>query len=235
MIGKLLGMLMTFFAAVCVATVISAAALVFYYAQSWKVTKERAGQAMAILQGTSPEALLPPPPPKKQNDAEQPGYEKLMADHDLERLQVDQRQAMIRALTQQFQDQLDKVEAERKRVQAVSDDLQQKLDEMKNAANNSGMTTVQDTMEKLKPKQAKELIMQRLDKGETDVVAKMLTNMSDGKRAKIIAEFKSKEDLEKIGVVLNRIRQGQPTAEMIDETEKRIQAPKGPETLPPNG
>ena len=232
--GKLLGMLITFIAAVCVATVISAATLAFYYAQSWKVTKERAGQAMAILQGTSPEALLPPPPPKKQTDSEQPGYEKMLAEHDLERLQADQRQAMIRALTQQFQDQLDKVEAERKRVQAVSDDLQQKLDEMKNAANNSGMTTVQETMEKLKPKQAKELIMQRLDKGETDVVAKMLTNMSDGKRAKIIAEFKSTEDMEKIGVVLNRIRQGQPTAEMVDETEKRIQPSKGPEPLPSN-
>ncbi len=234
MIGKLLGMMMTFLAAICVATVISAAALVFYYAQSWKVTKERAGQAMAILQGTSPEALLPPSLPKKQTDSEQPGYEKRLADHDLERLQADQRQAMIRALTQQFQDQLDKVEAERKRVQAVSDDLQQKLDEMKNAANNSGMVTVQDTMEKLKPKQAKELIMQRLDKGETDVVAKMLANMSDGKRAKIIAEFKSSEDMEKIGVVLNRIRQGQPTAEMVDETEKRIQPPKGSEPLPSN-
>ena len=167
---------------------------------------------------------------KKQNDAEQPGYEKLQAEHDLERLQVDQRQAMIRALTQQFQDQLDKAETERKRVQAVSDDLQAKLDEMKNAANASGMATVQETLEKLKPKQAKELIMQRLDKGETDVVGKMLTNMSDGKRAKIIAEFKSADDMEKIGVVLNRIRQGQPDAGLADETEKRIQPSKGPGT-----
>ena len=234
MIGKLMGMLTTFIAAVCVATVISAATLVFYYAQSWKVTKERAGQAMAILQGTSPEALLPPAPPKKQNDSEQPGYEKLLAEHNLERLQVDQRQAMIRALTQQFQNQLDKAEAERKRVQSVSDDLQAKLDEMKSKANDAGMATVQDTLEKLKPKQAKELIMQRLDKGELDVVAKMLTNMSDGKRAKIIAEFKTADDMEKIGVVLNRIRQGQPTAEMADETERKIQPPKGPETSPPD-
>ncbi len=143
---------------------------------------------------------------------------------------MDQRQAMIRALTQQFQDQLDKVDAERKRVQAVSDDLQAKLDEMKNTANDSGMATVQETLEKLKPKQAKELIMQRLEKGEIDVVAKMLTNMSDGKRAKIIAEFKSTDDMEKIGVVLNRIRQGQPAAELVDETEKRIQPPKRPGT-----
>jgi hypothetical protein len=228
MIGKLLGILTTFIAAVCVASVISAAALVFYYAQSWKVTKERAGQAMAILQGTNPADLLPPPPPKKP-DAEQPGYEKLLAEHDLQRLQVDQREAMIRAMIRQYQDQLDKVETERKRVQSVSDDLQAKLDEMKNGANNAGMTTVQDTLEKLKPKQAKELIVQRWDKGDYDVVATLLANMSDGKRAKIIAEFKtsSPEDMEKIGAILNRIRQGQPAAELADETEKKLQPPKG--------
>jgi hypothetical protein len=230
MIGKLLSMLMTFFAAGCVATVISAAALVFYYAQSWKVTKERAGQAIAILQGTSPEALLPPPPPKKQSDSEQSGYEKLLAEHDLERLKADQREAMIRALIRQFQDQLDKVEVERKRVQAVGDDLQQKLDEMKSSANDAGMATVQETMEKLKPKQAKELILQRLDKGDIDVVAKMLSNMSDSKRAKIIAEFKTPDDMDKIGSVLNRIRQGQPAAELADQTEKKLQPAKGPGT-----
>jgi hypothetical protein len=230
MIGKLLGMLMTFIAAVCVATVISAAVLVFYYAQSWKVTKERAGQAIAILQGTSPEALLPPPPPKKKDDAEQPGFEKLLAEHDLERLKADQREVMIRALIRQFQDQLDTVEVERKRVQSVSDDLQQKLDEIKTSANDAGMATVQETMEKLKPKQAKELIVQRLDKGDVDVVAKMLTAMSDGKRAKIIAEFKTPTEMDKIGAVLNRIRQGQPAADLADETEKKLQPPKGPGT-----
>jgi hypothetical protein len=235
MIGKLLGMLMTFIAAVCVATVISAAALIFYYVQSWKVTKERAGQAMAILQGTSPEALLPPPLPKKQNDSEQPGYEKFVAEHDLERLKADQRETMILALIRQFQDQLDKAEVERKRVQAVSDDLQAKLDEMKNSANDAGMATVQDTMEKIKPKQAKELIVQRLDKGEIDVVAKMLANMSDGKRAKIIAEFKTPDDMDKIGAVLNRIRQGQPATDLADETEKKMQPPKRPGTSAPEG
>jgi hypothetical protein len=227
MIGKLLGMLTMLIAAVCVATVISAAVLVFYYAQSWKVTKERAGQAMAILQGTSPEALLPPAPPKKQGDSEQPGYEKLLAEHDLNRLDLDQRERMLRTNIRQFQDQFDQIAVERKRVQAVSDDLQTKLDEMKNSANDAGMATVQDTMEKLKPKQAKELIVQRLDKGEIDVVARMLANMSDGKRAKIIAEFKSTEDMEKIGAVLNRIRQGQPAAGLADETDKKLQPPKG--------
>ncbi len=72
MIGKLLGMLVSLIAAVCVATVISAAVLLVFYARSWKVDRERFVQAVGILQGKSPELFLPPPPPKKEVDSEQP-------------------------------------------------------------------------------------------------------------------------------------------------------------------
>ncbi len=96
MIGKLLGALMSLVAAVCVATVIAAAVLFAYYAQSWKVTKERAGQALAILQGKSPESLLPPPPPKKENEGEQPAYDQFLAAQGLKTRDLEQREATIR-------------------------------------------------------------------------------------------------------------------------------------------
>jgi peptidyl-tRNA hydrolase len=231
MIGKLMGMLATLIAAVCVATVIAAAVLIAYYAQSWKVTSERAGQAMAILQGKSPESFLPPPPPKKQADSEQPAFDERLAAQNLKTRDLEQRETLIRANIQQFQQELDKIDAERKRVAAVRDDLQAKLEEMNNSAATAGMGAVSDTMATLKPKQAKELIKQQLDKGQTDVVVRLLMSMSDGKRAKIIAEFnKDAHDLEQIGEVLNRIREGQPTAQLVDETGKKLQPPRGPGT-----
>ena len=85
-------------------------------------------------------------------------------------------------------------------------------------------------LRRLKPKQAKELIAQRLEKGDIDVVAHMLMDMPDGKRAKIVAEFKTPSEMEQIGEVLNRIRQGQPSAELVDQTGKKIEPPKGPGT-----
>ncbi len=57
MIGKLLGMLVTLVAVVCIATVIAAVALIMFYARSWKVDHDRFVQAVAILQGKSPESL----------------------------------------------------------------------------------------------------------------------------------------------------------------------------------
>ncbi len=228
MIGKLLGMLVSLVAAVCVATVIAALVLIVFYAQSWKVSRERLVQAMAILQGKSPDVLIPPPPPKKENDSEQPSFEQFLAAQGLKARDLEQRELTVRANIQQFQEELNKIVEEKKHVQSVRDDLQAKLDDMNTSAAAAGVENVLQTLQSLKPKQAKALIAQRLEKGEIDAVVKLLTNMSDGKRAKIIAEFKTAAEMEQIGEVLDRIRQGQPTKSLVDDTGKKLQPPKGP-------
>jgi hypothetical protein len=222
MIGKLLGILISLIAAVCVATVISAVALIMFYSQSWKVNHARLVQALAILQGKSPESLVPPPPPKKANDSEQPAYDQVLNAADLKRLDLDKREMAIRANIQQFQEQLDKIAEVKKHVESVRDDLQATLDEMKIGVKAKGAEDVALLLQSLKPNQAKELIKMRLEKGETDVVVKLLSDMSDSKRAKIIAEFKEKTEMEQIGEVLNRIRQGQPTVDVLDDTGKKL-------------
>ncbi len=228
MIGKLLGMLVTLVAAACVATVIAAVVLIAFYARSWKVDHDRFVQAVAILQGKSPESLLPPPPPKKESDSEQPAYDQFLAAQGLKARDLEQRELTVRANIQQFQEELNKIVEERKRVQSVRDDLQAKLDDLNTSAAAAGTENVLQTLQTVKPKQAKDLLQLRLDKGDIDVVVKLLTNMSDSKRSKIIAEFKTKTEMEQIGEVLDRIRQGQPTAEMVDETGKKLQPPRGP-------
>ena len=228
MIGKLLGMLVTLVAAACVATVIAAVVLIAFYARSWKVDHDRFVQAVAILQGKSPESLLPPPPPKKESDSEQPAYDQFLAAQGLKARDLEQRELTVRANIQQFQEELNKIVEERKRVQSVRDDLQAKLDDLNTSAAAAGTENVLQTLQTVKPKQAKDLLQLRLDKGDIDVVVKLLTDMSDSKRSKIIAEFKTETEMEQIGEVLDRIRQGQPTAEMVDETGKKLQPPRGP-------
>ena len=183
---------------------------------------------MAILQGKSPDVLMPPPPPKKENDSEQPSFEQFLAAQGLKARDLEQRELTVRANIQQFQEELNKIVEEKKHVQSVRNDLKEKLDEMNTSAAAAGVENVLQTLQSLKPKQAKALIAQRLEKGEIDAVVKLLTNMSDGKRAKIIAEFKTAAEMEQIGEVLDRIRQGQPTKSLVDDTGKKLQPPKGP-------
>jgi len=228
MIGKVLGMLVSLLNAVCVATDIAAAVLIVFYAQSWKVNRARLVQAVAILQGKSPESLVPPPPPKRESDSEQPSFEQFLAAQGLKARDLEQRELTVGRNISEFQLELGKIVEEKKRVQSVRDDLQVKLDEMNTGAVAAGTENVLQTLQTLKPKQAKELISQRLEKGDLDVVVKLLAEMSDGKRAKIIAEFKTATEMEQIGEVLDRIRQGQPTKGMIDDTGKKLQPPRGP-------
>jgi regulator of replication initiation timing len=228
MIGKLLGMLGALVAAVCVATVIAAAVLIVFYARSWKVDREHLVQAVAILQGKSPESLLPPPSPKKENDSEQPSYDQFLAAQALKARDLEQRELTVQRNVAQFQDELNKIVEEKKRVQSVRDDLQAKLDDLAASATAKGTEDVAQTIQTLKPNKAKELLAQKLKAGDFDVVVRLLTSMSDGKRAKIIAEFKTPEEMGWIGEVLDRIRQGQPAAGIADETGKKLQPPKGP-------
>ncbi len=229
MIGKLLGMLVSLVAAVCVATVISAVVLIAFYARSWKVDRERFVQAVGILQGKSPESFLPPPPPKKEGNSEQPSYDQFLAAQGLKARDLEQREMTVQANLAQFRKELDNIVAEEKRVQAVRDDLQAELEKLTTSATAEGIANVSQTLQSLKPKQAQELLAQRLKKGDIDVVVSLLTSMSDSKRAKIIAEFKDNEDeRQQIGEVLERIRQGQPKAGVANETEKKLQPPKGP-------
>ena len=51
-----------------------------------------------------------------------------------------------------------------------------------------------------------------LDQKEVDDVVALLSGMTEGKRAKIIAEFKTPAEIDEIGDVLRRIRQGAPAA-----------------------
>ena len=46
--------------------------------------------------------------------------------------------------------------------------------------------------------------------------------MTEGKRAKIIAEFKTQAEIDEIGDVLRRIRQGAPAANVAESNEKKM-------------
>ena len=227
MIGKLLGMLASLVSAVCVATVIAALVLYMYYTNAWKVTHEHTVQALAILQGKSPESLVPPPPPKSDKEGEQPAYDQILEARAMKARDLELREQAVRTNLQQLQSELKKIAEEKNRVQLVSEDFQAKLGALQKSSTSAGMGINLTTLQSLKPKEAKIQLTQMLEKGEMDDVVRILSDMSDNKRAKIIGEFKAASEAEQIGEVLRRIRQGQPAAAVAEDAGKRLQPPKG--------
>ena len=85
-----------------------------------------------------------------------------------------------------------------------------------------GREDARRTLETIKPKQAKELLMQMLEHNEMDDVAILLEGMTEGKRAKIFAEFKAPAEVDTLGEVLRRIRLGEPAARVAKTAAQKV-------------
>lgn len=229
MIGKLLSGLVSVIAAICVATVIAEGILAVYYAKTWHVDRLKLLQALAIAQGTNPADLVESSGPEKvETSTEQVSYNQVLEARALKCRDIELREQAIRGAGQQLQLEQRKVAEEKKLFLQTQGAFKTELAAKSKGAAATGMEDARRTLETLKPKQAKELIVQMLEKSEMDEVVVMLAAMTDGKRAKIIGEFKSSTEEEQIGEVLRRIRQGMPTSTMVDNTQKKLEPPRGP-------
>ena len=81
-------------------------------------------------------------------------------------------------------------------------------------------------LESIKAKQAKELLLEMLDQQEINDVVTLLKGMPNVKAAKIIGEFKTPDELEKIGQVLRLIREGTPVSDLVANTREKLEQPK---------
>ena len=64
-----------------------------------------------------------------------------------------------------------------------------------------------------------------IEANEMDDVVSIMGAMPIARRAKIITEFKSPEEVEKLGDVLRLIREGVPQVDLIEKTKDQIKQP----------
>jgi flagellar motility protein MotE (MotC chaperone) len=231
MIGKLLRVLVAALVYTCVATVIAACVLVVWYGRAWHVDRPRLMHALAAVQGVDLEGMKDQGlGPRAKESGEQPSYEQLLEARAAKTRDLELREQALRTNLQQVLSEQRKFADEKKRLQQLRDGFQEELAAMQKGAAATGREDVRRTLETLKPKQAKELLAQMLERKELDDVVTLMTTMSDGKRAKIIAEFKTPEEIKQMDEILRRVRQGQPGAGAAENTQKQLQPPKGPGT-----
>ncbi|MHB8900510.1 MAG: hypothetical protein ACYC6Y_17290, partial [Thermoguttaceae bacterium] len=74
----------------------------------------------------------------------------------------------------------------------------------------------------LEPEQAKQFLVDMLDKQETEEVVILVTGMDERRRAAILGEFQTPEEVTKIAEVLRLIRQGHPKAAVAKEVSQKV-------------
>jgi hypothetical protein len=196
----------------------------------WKgaMTDERTFGMLAELQG-----IKAKPPKEKEAvltaDAEQASIEQILQarlrtslDLDLRESAVDKALGDLRALEEQ-------IKGETSRLDYWKRDFDARLAKLETAATDAALLELQRTLEAIQPKQAKDQIMKMLEDPTTasdnpmhDVVTVMKAMPLD-KRRKILGEFKTQPEIEKLAEIIREIRLGTPDSELLRGTREQLQ------------
>ena len=219
MITRLLKNAVTLVLYFCAATLLAQLIIVGYLGATWKLNREKVIQMLAIAQGVDlfaaeeeariDEEEIPPEEPSYQDWLDRRAT--MFRDVEVREEALEDALARLKSDQQQLAQKRDAHE----RLQAT---FQAQLLALKETAEGEGRQTVASILESIKPAQAKDQILQMLDNDEIEEVVILLKDMSDTKRAKIIAEFKTPEEGAKVAEVLRLIRQGEPQSSMVSQT-----------------
>ncbi len=219
MIVRWLQTAVSLFVYFCAATLLAQVIILAYLWSTWQLDRDKVVQMLAVAQGIDLFAA------QKQDQfsleqvaPEQPSYQDwiqrratMFRDLELRELALENALSQLKSQERQLADD----QQENEQLMA---DFQARLLTLRQGAEAEGMETVGRILETLKPKQAKEQILEMLSNDETDEVVLLLNGMTDSKRAKILAEFETPEENAKISEVLRLIREGKPVASLTEET-----------------
>ena len=236
MIKRLLGGLLAVFVYFCIGTIIAEAIIVGYVASKWHMDRERFLHMIAAAQGID---LTPPKPaavqePKKELPPEQVSFDQIVDARAIKVRDLELREQALKNGADQLRFEQNRLADDRLAFQRTKTAFEGSLTAIQKQATDGGWDDTRRVLLAAKPKQAKELIVQMLDKRELDAVVALLSPMPDNRRAKIIAEFKTPDELKRIDEILRQIRRGEPLTAMTANTRQQLDRtnPSGPQGNP---
>jgi len=200
----------------------------------WKgvLADERVLGMLAALQG-----IKAAPPVETTNvvntDAEQPSLDQIMNTRLRASLDLDLRESAIDKSLGDLRTLETALKTESTRLDGWKKSFDERLARLQTAATDTSLLEVQRTLEAIQPKQAKEQILLMLKEPATtaddpmqDIVT-IFKAMPLDKRKKILAEFKTDEEIKKLAEILQEIRLGEPDAGLLRDARSQLQQPTG--------
>jgi hypothetical protein len=224
--GALLSRLISLIAYACVGTFIAEAAGIAYLRATGKLDDQKIERFVEVAQGLDKNEAKTDEPLTITSDYEdQPSYEEREQARDLQARQLEMREQALKSGLDRVRFEQRNLTVARERYDSLQGAFDQQLESLRSKALSSGLENVRQIWENIKPKQAKEQILEMIEAQEVNDVVSILSAMPIGKRAKIVAEFKSPEEAEKLEEILRLIRQGVPEVNLIDKTRSQIKQP----------
>src|SRR6478735_8460289 len=186
------------FAALGIGTLITLSVIVAMLWWKGALADERVLGMLAALQG-----IKPPPPPGLSAinvDAEQPSLDQLLSSRMKAGLDLDLRESAIDKGLGDLRTIETALQNETKRLDYWKQSFDKRLSDLQTAASDAALREIQQTLEVIQPKQAKEQLVKMLEESKTatddpmEDVVRILKAMPLDKRKKILDEFKTPDE-----------------------------------------
>lgn len=209
--------LLNAFAAFSVATVITQMILCGYFLTRGTINGDTATQVVALMNGIDISGNRLQQILRRSEDREQPDFDDILDARKMESLDMDMR---LRSQNE-FRDELSKMLADlrvqRERFDERRKSFDERLEEIKQGAQEEGIVELQRILQSLDAVQAKEQLLRMYDDERIDDVVNIVQAMSTEKRKDILAEFVNKDESVKLADILRRIGEGTPTTTLINQ------------------
>jgi hypothetical protein len=197
---------------------------------SGRLNDEKAHEILAIVYGVDLEAIEAKyAPARKPAESEQPSFDDLINKRLERSMDLDLRETAFDKALLELRSLEAELRLQRERFDARLREFEVRIGELRQETLNEGLANLQLKLEAIQPKQAKDLIMKMIEEpadendNSLDAAVTMLKNMPVEKSRKIIAEFKSPEEIEQLHEILSRIRRALPATEILSEAEKGLE------------
>lgn len=220
----LLQKLIALFGYFCVATIVAQASAVAYLRATGRLGNDRIARVSDALRGTDPK----PKEVDKKSDPEnswlkeEPSLDERALANDLSTRNLELREQGVKSALDRVLYEKNALTQEKDRYELLKRTFEEQLAALREGALSSGRESVRMIWENIKPKQAKEQMLKMLEEHELNEVVTILTAMPIAKRAKIVSEFKSADEADKLDEILQQILEGVPEVDLIDETNEQV-------------
>ncbi|EAQ82026.1 hypothetical protein [Blastopirellula marina] len=207
------------FAYLCVATVLAAAIGAGVLIATNRVDSSKAYSILAIVYGIDEDKIREQldEESKPAEDNEEPDMQAVIDARARRHLALDFRIQALDTGIENIRGMQANLAEERRRYDQLKTSFDDRLKKLEEGVRDDAIVELQRTMEAIDARQAKEqmmIMLERDDNSMQDVVT-ILKGMPNDKRKKIIAEFRSEEEKQKLADILNQIRLGVPEASLI--------------------
>ena len=219
----LLPVLWNFFLYFCLATLLAQGGIFVYLWLFGGLDGSRLASIVAVVQGIEPvEEKTPEAGSRKTASTEQVSYEQILKERTAQSRSLQLREDALNNALEQLRARQDALDKRVKQEKQARETFEKQLKEIEETAASEGMENVRETLIKIDPAQAKTLLVGMYKNKEMRSIVLLLADMDNSKRARIIGEFQTPEEVEILQEILDKLREGAPEAPLAEQAKQQL-------------